>query len=113
MALYVRPFTDEERTTLARVAHSQTAATRDVERARHLARRPGPAGPRDRRGISPERQHRRPLAETLQYGPVGWAHRCVPLRVPGDVHAGAGGEGHRDGSDPPAPTQPTLWQLDT
>ena len=34
MALYVRPFTDEERTTLARIAHSRTAATRDVERAR-------------------------------------------------------------------------------
>ena len=34
MALSVRPFTDEERTTLTRVAHSRTAATRDVERAR-------------------------------------------------------------------------------
>lgn len=34
MALSVPPFTDEERTTLARVAHSRTAATRDVERAR-------------------------------------------------------------------------------
>ncbi len=34
MALYVRPLTDEERTMLARVAHSRTAATRDVERAR-------------------------------------------------------------------------------
>jgi transposase len=34
MALDVRPFTDEERTTRARVAHSRTAATREVERAR-------------------------------------------------------------------------------
>ena len=34
MALRIRPFTDEERTTLARVAHSRTAAARDVERAR-------------------------------------------------------------------------------
>ena len=34
MALYVRPFTDEERATLTRLAYSRTAATRDVERAR-------------------------------------------------------------------------------
>jgi aminoglycoside phosphotransferase len=34
MALPVRSFTDEERTILARVAHSRTASTRDVERAR-------------------------------------------------------------------------------
>jgi transposase len=34
MALRIRPFTDEERATLARVAHSRTAAARDVERAR-------------------------------------------------------------------------------
>jgi transposase len=34
MALSVRPFTDAERATLARVAHSRTAATRGVERAR-------------------------------------------------------------------------------
>jgi transposase len=34
MALYVRPLTDEERTMLARVAHSRTATTREVERAR-------------------------------------------------------------------------------
>jgi transposase len=34
MALYVRPLTDEERTTLARVAYSRTAATREVECAR-------------------------------------------------------------------------------
>jgi transposase len=33
MALHLRSFTDEERTILARVAHSRTAATRDVERA--------------------------------------------------------------------------------
>jgi hypothetical protein len=36
MALSVRLFTDEERTPLARVAHSRTAATREVERARLL-----------------------------------------------------------------------------
>lgn len=34
MALHVRPFTDEEHTTLARMAHSRTAAARGVERAR-------------------------------------------------------------------------------
>jgi transposase len=34
MALHVRSFTDEERTILAHVAHSRTASTRDVERAR-------------------------------------------------------------------------------
>jgi transposase len=34
MALYVRSLTDEERMVLARVAHSRTASTRDVERAR-------------------------------------------------------------------------------
>ena len=34
MALRIRPLTDEERATLARVAHSRTAAARDVERAR-------------------------------------------------------------------------------
>lgn len=34
MALHVRSLTDTERTTLARVAHSRTAAARDVERAR-------------------------------------------------------------------------------
>ena len=34
MALYIRAFTNEERTTLARVAHSRTGAARDVERAR-------------------------------------------------------------------------------
>jgi transposase len=34
MALQVRPFTGEEHTTLARMAHSRTAASRDVERAR-------------------------------------------------------------------------------
>jgi transposase len=34
MTLQIRPCTDEERTTLARVAHSRTAAARDVERVR-------------------------------------------------------------------------------